>query len=287
MISLHEPTTNPAALAHDWYCPWWHAPELWEQGQLSPRPAPSLVDLADTISRYPWTPAIYRGGVRRESHFLQSRLIVLDYDEGLTLADAQRKFARFRNIIGTTKSHQKPKGEHPPCDRFRVVLFFMYNLYSMRMYKENYAAYVKLAKSDEKVKDGARFFFPCSEIISCNEGYSIPYLVEPIARINARTAMHDANDKELKKATRSVQEYHGTTETVKWKRRWFGMELWQRESFNQGRRNDACFKAACDLFEQGKGISDVESWILSVGTSLPEAEVRRTILSAQRKKMGA
>lgn len=285
MISIHAPTSNPAALAMDWFCPWWHSPELWHPGQTERLRNPGLLEIADAIVSSPWTPAIYRGGVRRESHFIQSSLIVLDYDEGFTLEQAAKKFRRFRHIIGTTKSHQIWKGTHPPCDRFRVVLFLMHNVYSLRIYKENYASYVDLAKSDNQVKDAARFFFPCVDIISCNEGYSIPYLVSPIARIK-RTATRESNDRVVKEEPRLKIEYHGTQEGVNRKKRWFGMERWQQFSFYEGLRNKSCFMAACDLFEQGKGISEVEAWIFGVGTSLPEAQVRRTIRSAQKRKVG-
>jgi hypothetical protein len=292
MLSLHAPTTNPALLAHDWYCPWWHAPEGWALGQTEAWKQPSLLDLARLICLQPWAPAIYRGGVRRESHFIQSRLIVLDYDDGLTLEQAMQKFARYRYIIGTTKSHQKQKGDKPPCDRFRVVLFFMHNVYSLQVYKENYAKYVEHAGSDAACKDGARFFFPCVEIIACNEGYSIPYLVSPTARRTTIRKDLVRNDKEQIVANKTGSEHHIPKKeyhapTGKSKRKWSGIEAWAKNSYTETKRNISCFQAACDLFEMGKTESEVEDWIKGVGTSLEEEQIMTCIRSARKRKKGA
>lgn len=71
--------------------------------------------------------AAERGGLgapyyRKSSNYLRCNVLGLDIDSGLSLDQAREKFADLALLIYTTPSHQKPKRESPPCDRYRVVL---------------------------------------------------------------------------------------------------------------------------------------------------------------------
>jgi hypothetical protein len=47
--------------------------------------------------------------------------MILDYDDGMTIEDAQSMFSTHRAIIATTRSHGKEK-HGKVCDRFRVIM---------------------------------------------------------------------------------------------------------------------------------------------------------------------
>jgi hypothetical protein len=48
-------------------------------------------------------------------------VLILDLDDGITIAEAQKRFKRYTYILSTTKSHQiEKKGVR--CDRFRVII---------------------------------------------------------------------------------------------------------------------------------------------------------------------
>lgn len=64
-----------------------------------------------------WSPALYRSGGHRGSDGVeQLSCLVLDYDDGLTLADASQRWESWFHIVYTTWSHT------PEHHRFRIVL---------------------------------------------------------------------------------------------------------------------------------------------------------------------
>lgn len=71
-----------------------------------------------------YSPFIYTNNYRLEANSKLSdcNMIILDFDEGLTIEDAKEKFSKWVFILATTKSHQKQKDKKAPCDRFRIVL---------------------------------------------------------------------------------------------------------------------------------------------------------------------
>ena len=279
MISLHAPENQAHALAHGWTFPWGTDPGAWQAGQTSPWEC-SLDLLAQLIVTRPWSPSRYDNGHRHESNFLGSRVVALDFDEGQTLTWAVEKFARLKHIITTTKSHGIAKGKKPPCDRFRVVLFLPHLYSHLPLYKSMLAAYVELLGADEQVKDGARFFWPSKDIISIKEGFSCPELRQK--KQVPKTA--PATTQPVERTTRThthIAESRGDPTTKS------GCRAWKSGAgFQEGIRNRSCFQAACDLFEAAWDEGKVRDWLVSVGTSLPDAEVGATIRSAHKTKRG-
>lgn len=268
MISTHLPTSNPAALARGWSYPWSADPTDWQSGQTESREA-TLDAMCQAITSSCWSPARFEGGHRLEANFLSAQVIALDFDEGRSLDWAIEKFARLKHIIGTTKSHGVQKGEKPPCDRFRVVLFLPHIYTHLPLYKSVLSAYVELVGADKQVKDGARFFYPCRDIISVRDGYTCPQITarKNIAHSSLRaTHRIPTNDRNLRSGCRAWQSGAG---------------------FEEGSRNISCFKAACDLFEAGWTYDKVVDWLLVTGTSLPRTEVETTVRSAEKSKRGA
>lgn len=128
--------------------------------------------LAKCITNYVWSPCVWEGGKRTQKNFKAARLCVLDFDDGeTTLMDAKRIFCDCIHLIGTTRSHQKEKNGLI-CDRFRVLFIFEKPLDNLRKYRWNMHKFMRNFSCDRACKDGARFFYPCREIVSlATEGY--------------------------------------------------------------------------------------------------------------------
>ncbi len=69
-----------------------------------------------------YSPFIYAGNYRSGDNYIpnMSNCIILDFDDGLTIAEFEER-ADFAYAIGTTKSHKKEKNGHV-CERFRVII---------------------------------------------------------------------------------------------------------------------------------------------------------------------
>lgn len=136
--------------------------------------------IAKAITRYPWSSISWKDGICLHGNFLGAQFCVLDFDDGaLALEQAKRLWCDAVHIIGTTKSHQVAKNGAAPCDRFRVVLRFEKTIHNVSTYRATMARYIDKYGADSACKDGARFFWPCKEIVSIQaEGYS-QEVVEP------------------------------------------------------------------------------------------------------------
>lgn len=140
-----------------------------------------LASIARVISTYVWSPNQWLdGGRRREASWTRALYCVLDFDDGdVTIEQAKRTFADCIHIIGTTRSHQKPKGDFPACDRFRVVLKFERPIENLREFRASMGYWIGRFGSDSQCIDGARFYWPCEKIISiCGDGDTVE-VVEP------------------------------------------------------------------------------------------------------------
>lgn len=135
--------------------------------------------LANYITRYTWSPILFRNATRQENNFLAARLIALDFDntkeQVMTLSQAvDNVFAGMRHIIGTTRNHQLPKetskDTYPPADRFRVILMLDKTVKSADDYAYTFTKSIRHYQSDSGAAGLSRLFFPCREIISVSDG---------------------------------------------------------------------------------------------------------------------
>jgi hypothetical protein len=130
---------------------------------------PDIAGLAEVISQSMWAPGLFRGDIRANANLESVALLTLDFDSGLQLDRALEIFSGYRHIIGTSKSHGIEKNG-VVCDRFRVVLFLEAPATTDAAFKEYwFAAFSKWPEMDKACKDSARFFFPCTQIVSVNE----------------------------------------------------------------------------------------------------------------------
>jgi hypothetical protein len=145
--------------------------------------------LTKIITTRTWSPIVFKDGYRTKKNFLESQIVALDFDDGRwTLQDAEG-FAQDYNfcyIIGLTKSHQKEKvsktsGEiKPPCDRFRLIILANEPTTSRDDYEYTMHQLMQTIPCDRSCKDGARYFFPCSEVYRTNfDGGAIAWWKAP------------------------------------------------------------------------------------------------------------
>lgn len=131
--------------------------------------------VAKLICTFAWSPIVWVGGIRKADAFASALWCALDFDDGTyTLAQAMDDVtqAGLAHVIGTTKSHGKPKGDTPACDRFRMLLRFDRVVDSRAIYdRAMRAAMQDFVGADKSCKDAARFFFPCVDIVSAAKGH--------------------------------------------------------------------------------------------------------------------
>lgn len=130
--------------------------------------------IAKGISSLVWSSCIWLQGYRKEVNFEYADWCALDFDSGeLSLDQAVDNYCDMIHVIGTTKSHQKAKGGGQPVDRFRVLLKFDDRIDNLRLYRWNMYRLSQKLPADPACRDGARFFFPCTEIVSVSaDGYT-------------------------------------------------------------------------------------------------------------------
>lgn len=151
--------------------------------------------LPEIMLRHVWSGIVWADGHRKSANFLSASWAVLDFDEpNNTLADISNRVCDMVHVIGTTKSHQKPKGDDAVvCDRFRLALAFSRTITVAEEYEHNMKVLIARFGCDEACKDAGRFFWPCQEIAAVNldrESYVIdvedfvppPVIVRPPAR---------------------------------------------------------------------------------------------------------
>lgn len=214
--------------------------------------------LSAHITKNPWSPIIFRGNKRLETNFMFSDWAVLDYENGTTIEEAIKTFCDCIHIIGTTKSHT------PEAHRFRVCIPWEQRINSLHLFKHNQRVMIEYYDTDPQCKDGARFYFPCKEIISVStEGFRMS-VKEPPPVLDKR---------------REVQNV-GLSSCV---------TFFMRNTIVQGKRNFQIYQVAKDLFRIGMSKIVVEEFVVKSPTyrdSVVEgellSEIRQTINSAWR-----
>lgn len=116
-----------------------------------------------------WSPIVFENNYRKSSNFKSCQFLVLDYDDGYSLNEAIEEFKNFKHIIATTRSHQKDKNGKI-CDRFRVLLFLKGRIENLEEFQKVMFNFLKKYNlSDQKCKDGARYYYKSTKLISSNE----------------------------------------------------------------------------------------------------------------------
>lgn len=85
-------------------------------------------------------------------------VVILDFDEGMTLDEAKMKFSAFKAVIGTTRNHQVSKNG-VICDRFRVAIQCSPMSLNVEEYKQMMITVTDIFGSDPACKDMARMYY--------------------------------------------------------------------------------------------------------------------------------
>lgn len=151
----------------------------WEYAEgYQPLATKDYGHLSVVMRKFVWSPIIYVGGHRKAENFIEAHFLGLDFDKGLRLSQAvENIFCDMSCIIGTTRHHQLEKIDHTTkkkviCDRFRILIELEEPIRSAEHYKQKVKSYVDRYGCDVQACDGARFFWPCKNIVFSNhEGF--------------------------------------------------------------------------------------------------------------------
>jgi hypothetical protein len=212
--------------------------------------------LARGLTSYVCAPGIFREGYRVQANFMFADWIGLDFDSGeLSLASAvENVFCDMTHVIGITMSHQT---EPEYRDKFRVMIPLERRVDDLALYRHQLAVAMEKWPCDEKCKDGARFFYPCREIVSVNlDGYSweIDENVPKEPDWSARTAIRVKH--------RIISGWARTLLTTEWP---------------PHTKNDSCFRLGCHLGTLGYSPAEIVDLILDgptyAGGGAPQKEI--------------
>lgn len=261
MLSVHPSIADPQT-------PWHYAAGFRDVS------VDNLDFIARIITKSVWSGICWKEGKRKQDLFMLSDWCVLDFDEpGFSLDEACRTFCDRIHIIGTTKSHQREKAGIS-CDRFRVALRWEQRISELHVYKHNMRLMAERYPLDEKALDGARYFFPCKEIVQKNgEGFFEE--VEPAPPSEDPKII--AQKKNFKRA-----EYNLYGKLPGWINRF----LTTGELVKGGGVNNTIYAASLELFDLGHTYDQITEMILNVpthGAEHPVDRIARSVRSAERR----
>lgn len=167
----------------------WSQVDSWDESRqyrdFIPVRSKDLRLIAHVMLTRVWCPVVYRAGYRCEDNYLSASVIPLDFDCGWSLEQVSNNLCDMQHIIGTTRSHT------PEYNRFRVLLLLPEPCYDLRAYRATCAKWISFYDADPSCKDGARFFWPCREIISvCQTGDFVELVTPPIAALETTPLGH-------------------------------------------------------------------------------------------------
>ncbi len=217
----------------------------------------NIEDLSNFMLTQVWSPIVYKKGYRRAISFSYAQLVALDFDNDgsgpeITIEDTKHwcDTMGVSYIIGTTKSHQKEKTTlagvvRPPVDRYRLVFIAKDKCENRTAYEYNMAEAVTIFGSDRSGKDGARFFFPCKEIVAIGRGVKWEWQTPPIS--------HLSNEQRLEKTFRiaSLDAQQGVVPL------WVIAILNGHTVIEPGQRHTTCYKLGYHLALRGWSLEKI------------------------------
>ena len=214
-------------------------------------------ELATTITKHVWSPIIFDGPQRKTEHFVEARLMVLDFDDfEISLAQTVNEWSDTACLFGFTKSHQLSREGKMPCDRFRLVAFFNNVITSASDYYFNMKSVISKYGADNSCKDGARLFFPCTTVVEIiPEGETLDVKAPPPPQ-----------------APKDYSAYREFRDMPRWVK---GVVKYGRQV---GERNDACFSIGRVLHQCGYSLDEAVGVVMSGPLKeLGREEVEQTV----------
>lgn len=244
----------------------------WKTTQIA-----SPHDFAKIITRHTWSPIIWKDGRRRQDNFLECRYGVLDIDDGLSISEVISRCEKrgLAYIIAPSKSHQKPKNDKPPCDRFRLIFFFSQTITDLYKYRYNMEKLTEEWSADKACKDGARFFYPSNQMLSSKNGFKINVqsIPPPSPRLEAQKRFRLEYDVYMAKKFKKLP--HWVSDFV------------ERGILKDRGRNHTCFVVARKLFELGFNENEISDMIRRAPfdrNDFKDREIYTTVASAKGRR---
>ena len=121
------------------------------------------IDLPNITRTQSYSAIEFLNGVRKSEYFRKAWLLILDFDDGLTIEEVKKIFKPYFGYIATTKSHRKSEKNGKPIesrDRFRLILFLEKPIENPEEFKIVMTNLITEFGADQACKDLARFYFP-------------------------------------------------------------------------------------------------------------------------------
>ena len=225
---------------------------------------PSVAEVAALTVQYVNSPCLWSKGIRGKKHFRIATWIGLDFDENVTIEQSLKRLKEedYIYVLGTTRSHQKQKGDYPPCDRFRVFLRLKNSCLNKDDFELTSRELIKSWNSDTSCVDAGRLYWPLTKIISTKYyGACIPVL--------------DSTQIDADLVNKYQRAYYKRIPCAVQNKLLFGV---------LGSRNTACWQISKDLAKLGWTRDEVYSLLMSskIPKNISEKvqnEVRKTVRS--------
>jgi hypothetical protein len=251
----------------------------------------TLEDLKDLVSTaINYSPFVFDAGYRKEinSNLNECNILMLDFDDGVSMNYLMENFKNVTYLLATTKSHQKEKNGLV-CDRFRLIfpLSECLNI-TIDEYKIMMNLLITRYGADKSCKDIARFYYgnPTSETF-INKGKNI-FDWQCVLKQALFLHKHETKEKEIQK---KPMQYTGniSNNLCDTKKEWFEKYSATQQmlnyfrfnqKFSEGGRNQFLYSVARHLQEEGCNSDFIKSetlWINSQGQGISEIEIDKTI----------
>jgi len=116
-------------------------------------------NLYKITQKYQYCGSRYLNGIRKNSNFLSSSMIILDFDDMVSLESGIDRFKDVISLCVTTKSHRIKK-HGKVTDRFRILLPIEQPIIDSNHYRSALHAITRYYNSDIACVDEARHFLP-------------------------------------------------------------------------------------------------------------------------------
>jgi hypothetical protein len=202
-------------------------------------------ELSELILKSPYSLGIFKDNYRTKANFVQAEAIGLDFDEGMSLAEATELFKDYSHIIAPSRSHQVEKNGKV-CDRFRVILILSEPITDAKVFEATwFELFKQFPKLDKACKDASRFFYPSKSVHSVKSGGLRVQPVDPeflgFTEYNPPliTQFPSEEKGELGKATLKFLQFGAP----------------------HGERHRELYKAARDVNQQGYSFEEFVEWV--------------------------
>lgn len=215
----------------------------------------STLALKTILKTYTWSPILWKDGQRLEKNFIRARFAALDFENPeVSMDSVLNDYSDSWHILGTTRNHQKWKGDQAPCDRFRLLLRFENAISDLQEFKYNMKCLAESKGADEKCVDGARILFPCTEIVSVLSEDGV--FDEPVRSAPLPEAVQARREVYVDRA--AFHNSYGRLSS-------FCMR-WLSNEIPEGIRNNTCMRLGCDLYRANVPYEEAVQKILASPT---------------------